>query len=260
MIGWLRLVYVALAFLAITAVLLPPHLFALWRDQPLARRIPRLWHRLMCPVLGLKVTTRGTQHSNGPLMLISNHVSWLDIIALGSVADVAFIAKSEVKDWPVFGRLARWQRSIFVERNQRRSTGEQVNAITARLERGEIVVLFAEGTTSDGNRVLEFKSSLLGVARQAGQDAHAGVVLQPVSIAYNRIQGLPMGRRHRFLAAWPGDVELLPHLLTVLREGAIDVEICFGKPCEVSDARDRKAVSRLLREDVETMLAEALRR
>ena len=259
MTRWLRIVGAGIAFFSVTLVLLPPHLLALRFDWPLARRIPRLWHRLMSPVLGLKVSTRGELDPRRPLMLIANHVSWLDIIALGAVADVVFIAKAEVRNWPVFGMLARWQRSVFVDREVRRSTGRQVAAVTERLERGEIVVLFAEGTTSDGNRVLDFKSSLFGVVRQAGEDADNHVVLQPVSIAYTRIQGMPMGRRHRPLAAWPGDVELRPHLLTVLREGAIDVEIGFGAPREITDARSRKSVSRELRDEVAAMLARALR-
>src|SRR5690606_1510882 len=145
---------------------------------------------------------------------------------LGSVADVVFIAKSEVRAWPVFGWLARLQRSVFVEREVRRKTGAQISDVSARLLAGEVVVLFAEGTTSDGNRVMSFNSSLFGAASAALSGAPDGKVhIQPVSVAYVGIHGVPMGRYHRPVAGWPGDVALGPHLLRVIRDGALDVEV-----------------------------------
>lgn len=261
LIAALRIAFAGLAFVAVTAALLPLHLPALYFDHKLARRIPHLWHRAMAEVLGLKVTPHGKLDERRPLMLVANHASWLDIVALSTVGEVAFIAKSEVRSWPVFGYLARWQRTVFVDRNARRTTGDQIDAIADRLDRGEIVVLFAEGTTSDGNRVLDFKSSLFGAARRAAAESTVGhVALQPVAIAYSRIHGLPMGRRHRPLASWPGDVALAPHLLGVLKEGAIDVDIHFGQAVEFDAASDRKAVSRAMRAEIAEMLAAGLRR
>lgn len=261
LIAALRIAFAGLAFVAVTAALLPLHLPALYFDHKLARRIPRLWHRAMAEVLGLKVTPHGKLDQRRPLMLVANHASWLDIVALSTVGEVAFIAKSEVRSWPVFGYLARWQRTVFVDRNARRTTGDQIDAIADRLDRGEIVVLFAEGTTSDGNGVLDFKSSLFGAARRAAAESTVRhVALQPVAIAYSRIHGLPMGRRHRPLASWPGDVALAPHLLGVLKEGAIDVDIHFGQAVEFDAASDRKAVSRAMRAEIAEMLAAGLRR
>ncbi|WP_099865766.1 lysophospholipid acyltransferase family protein [Pararhizobium haloflavum] len=261
MIGKLRICLAAAVFLLVTLVMLPVHLVALALDLPLARRLPHIWHRLMCPVLGLRVTACGELSTRRPLMLVANHASWLDIVALSAVAEVAFIAKAEVRDWPFFGWLARWQRSVFVDRDRRRSAGSQIAAIAERLDRGEIVVLFAEGTTSDGNRVLDFKSSLFGAARDAaGRSEHGEIILQTATIAYTRIHGLPMGRRHRTLATWPGDVDLLPHLLTVLREGAIDVDIHFGSPVPFSPESDRKTVTRGLHGEISRSLSDVLRK
>lgn len=258
-LGWLRIAFAVAVFLAATLALLPLQLVAIAADHPLARRLPRLWHRLVAPALGLKITVHGTPDTRRPLMLVANHGSWVDIVALGAVAEVAFIAKSEVRTWPVFGHLARLQRSVFVEREVRRSTGAQISDVARRLERGEIVVLFPEGTTSDGNRVLEFKSSLLGAAAATTARHEGGVVLQPVAIAYTRIQGLPMGRRHRPLAAWPGDVELAPHLLALIAEGGIDIDITFGAPRLFAAGTDRKAMTRALRADIRAMLSDRLR-
>src|SRR5690606_13065505 len=122
---------------------------------------------IACRMIGLRVKVHGTIEANRPLLIASNHVSWKDILVLGAVADVVYIAKAEVRDWPVFGVLARLQATIFVEREQKRKTGDQVDEIARRLADGEIVVLFPEGTTSDGNRLLEIKTSLFGAAASA---------------------------------------------------------------------------------------------
>lgn len=261
MIGWGRVATALLAGLAMTMLLLPAHLLLLALDHPLARRLPRVWHRCARHLLGLRITCRGGPDGRRPLMLVANHASWLDIVVLASLADVAFVAKAEVRHWPVFGWLARWQRSVFVDRSARKTTATQIDAIAERLDRGEIIVLFAEGTTSDGNRVLSFKSALFGAARASAARSDAGsVLLQPVTIAYTGVHGLPMGRRHRFLAAWPGDVNLLPHLARVLRAGAIDATVSFGEPLPFDASADRKATTRALENGIRDELATLLRR
>ena len=260
MIVWLRLAVAFLVLAVTTIVLLPIQLVGLRFDLKIRRRVPRLWHRVACRVLGLRVRVHGALETKRPLLLASNHVSWKDIMVLGSVADVVYIAKSEVRGWPVFGLLARLQATIFVEREQRRKTGDQVDEIAQRMTDGEIVVLFPEGTTSDGNRLLEIKSSLFGAAASAVPHAPDGVVfIQPVSIAYTGVHGMAMGRFHRPLAAWPGDIELLPHLLAVAREGAVDVDVDFGERVDYSGDSSRKAVSRTVEARIRAMLGARLR-
>jgi 1-acyl-sn-glycerol-3-phosphate acyltransferase len=260
LIVWLRLAVAFLVLAAVTLVLLPVQLVGLRFNLKIRRRVPRLWHRAACWVLGLRVRVHGTLEAKRPLLLASNHVSWKDILVLGSVADVVYIAKSEVRGWPVFGILARLQATIFVEREQRRKTGDQVDEIARRMTDGEIVVLFPEGTTSDGNRLLEIKTSLFGAAASAVPHAPGGVVfIQPVSIAYTGVHGMAMGRFHRPLAAWPGDIELLPHLLGVAREGAVDVDVDFGERVDYSRSNNRKEVSRTIEERIRAMLGARLR-
>lgn len=260
MIVWLRLAVAFLVLAAVTLVLLPVQLVGLRFNLKIRRRVPRIWHRAACWVLGLRVRVHGTLEAKRPLLLASNHVSWKDILVLGSVADVVYIAKSEVRGWPVFGILARLQATIFVEREQRRKTGDQVDEIARRMTDGEIVVLFPEGTTSDGNRLLEIKTSLFGAAASAVPHAPGGVVfIQPVSIAYTGVHGMAMGRFHRPLAAWPGDIELLPHLLGVAREGAVDVDVDFGERVDYSRSNNRKEVSRTIEERIRAMLGARLR-
>ena len=260
MIAALRIAFVLVAFLGLTLALLPVQLVALGLGHPVMQRLPRWWHRLMCRVIGLRVGVRGGLAPERPLLLVANHVSWKDILVLGSVADVVFIAKSEVRSWPVLGWLARLQRSVFVERDARRKTGDQISEVSGRLIAGEAVVLFAEGTTSDGNRVMPFNSSLFGAASAALPLAPEGAVqIQPVSIAYTGIHGMPMGRYHRPVAGWPGDVALGPHMLRVIRGGALDVEVVFGETIRFDATTDRKKTARLVEARVRDGLNAALR-
>jgi 1-acyl-sn-glycerol-3-phosphate acyltransferase len=244
----------------VSLVMLPLQILCLRFDWKARRYLPRHWHRIVCYWLGIRIHVIGKLEDRRPLMLAVNHSSWLDILVLSSVADVAFIAKSEVRDWPIFGLLAQWQKSVFVEREQKRKTGDQVNEIADRMADGEIMVLFPEGTTSDGNRLLEVKSSLFGAAAAALPKAEGAVVhVQPVAVAYTRIHGVAMGRYYRPIAAWPGDIELLPHLKGIFACGAIDVDVCFGEPVDYRADSNRKEVSATIAQRIRHMLGSRLR-
>lgn len=223
------------------------------------RRLLRFWHKTVVAMLGLRVRVVGDVASGRPLMIAANHVSWIDITVLASVTDVSFIAKSEMAKWPVFGWLSKMQRSVFVERDNRRKSGAQAGEIAARLAEGDVMVLFPEGTTGDGNLLLPFKSTLFGAASMMLSASHHDEMwIQPVAVAYTRVQGLPMGRQHRHLAAWIGDEDLIPHLMAVLREGAIDVEVRFGEPVPFTAKSSRKAVARRVEDDVRVLMQAAL--
>jgi lyso-ornithine lipid O-acyltransferase len=224
------------------------------------RIIPQLWHRIVLRALGIRVTVHGALAAERPLMIASNHISWTDILVVSSVAKVCFIAKSELGRWPIFGMLARFQRTVFVERDRRRKSGEQASELAQRLAAGDVMVLFAEGSTSDGNMILPFKSTLFGAAEIAIREHAADKVwVQPVAVTYLRLHGMPMGRQHRPLAAWIGDMDLIPHFMAILREGAIDVDVYFGEPAEFSAESDRKQVSRRMEDEVRRMVSTALR-
>lgn len=255
----LRLGCAAVVIALASLILLPLQCLCLYFDWRLRRYLPRLWHRIVCYWLGIRIRVHGGLEKRRPLMLASNHSSWMDILVLSTVADVAFIAKSEVRDWPVFGQFARLQKSVFIDRQQKRKTGHQVNEIADRMAGGEIMVLFPEGTTSDGNRLLEVKSSLFGAAAAALPQAPDGIVyVQPVAVAYTGVYGVPMGRYYRPLAAWPGDIELLPHLKDILAVGAIEVEVCFGEAVEYSADTNRKHVSVDVADRIRAMLSDRL--
>ncbi len=260
MMGRLRIGWVVLATCMLTLPLLPLQLAFISLKLPARNRLPRLWHRAMLKIIGIRIHVHGELERRTPLLLVSNHVSWKDVMVLGAATDVTFVAKAEVRGWPLFGTLARLQRTIFVEREQRRKSADQADDMARRMGAGETVVLFPEGTTSDGNRVLDIKSSLFGAAISAISHSPNGLVhVQPVALAYTRIHGLPMGHYHRPIAAWPGDVALLPHLSAILREGALDVDICFGETIIVSSTTNRKQLSQQAELQIRTMLANRLR-
>lgn len=259
MIGFLRIALAVLVIITFTVLMMPAQIAALKRGWDLRKRIPIWWHRLAARLLGMRIHTKGEMVRDRPLLIAANHISWSDIVAFGAVADVSFIAKSEMSDWPVFGWLAKLQNSVFVERENRRKSAKQANEIADRLAAHDAMVLFAEGTTADGNYMLPFKTSLFGAAQIALRSSGIeSVTVQPVSIAYTKVHGLPMGRTHRHLASWIGDEDLLPHLGQFLREGAIDVEITFGEPEPFRRDGDRKRIGRLMEERVSEMLARSL--
>lgn len=260
MIAWIRIGLAVGAVALVSLVLMPIHLLLLWSGRHRRNRLPRYWHRFALRAIGVRVHVHGEPELRRPLMVAANHASWLDILVLASVVDATFVAKAEVRDWPVFGVLARLQRSIFIKREERRQTREQADEMAKRLNAGETVVLFPEGTTTDGNRLGEIKSSLFAAAASAAHFAPDGVVhVQPVAVAYTRIHGMAMGHYHRPIVAWPGDVELMPHLLGILRAGAFDVDVRFGDTVEVMVGTSRKHVSGSVREQLREMLEKSLR-
>jgi 1-acyl-sn-glycerol-3-phosphate acyltransferase len=244
---------VLLAAVALLA-LLPFHFAALYFSKGSPMRVARLWQRFVCSLMGIRVAVTGEPARGRPLLLLSNHTSWLDIPVLAGVAPVSFVAKKEVATWPVVGFLAKTQRSVFVDRERRGATGAHADEMAGRLSQGDILVLFAEGTSSDGNRVLPFRSALVGAAQRAIADGGSATI-QPVAIAYRRMLGLPLGRQHKPLVAWYGGTDLLPHLKRVLSEGAIDVEIVFGPARTLTARDDRKQTTQQAGDTVRRLVA-----
>ncbi len=256
----LRTIGIIASLTVLTLALLPFQLASLALGLPARRWIPVLYHRALCALLGIRIQIVGEPSPGAPL-IVANHASWLDISVLSAVSPVAFVAKSEIANWPVFGALAKLQRSIFVERERRGKTAIVTQEIAGRLSAGDRIVLFAEGTSSDGNRVLPFRSSLVGAAGDLLQrdGSRSAVYIQPLSIAYVGLNGLPLLRREREHVAWYGAADLLPHLTRMLRDGRIDVVVSWGLPVRYSAQSDRKTVTRDLEQRVRRLTTFALR-
>jgi len=227
-------------WLTVTLLASPVQLAALATSRRLANRIPHLYHRFTCRLIGARVECVGAPSAAQPTLFIANHVSWLDIMALAATLEVSFVAKREVRSWPFFGWLARLQRTVFVARDPRKVKGER-DDIARRLALGDNLVLFAEGTSSPGTTVLPFKSALFAVA-QAG--AEAPLAVQPVSITYTRLAGMPVGRQWRDCFAWYGDMDLVPHFWRVFGLGRFTVRLQFYPAVEAAAFPTRKALAK----------------
>lgn len=249
----LRLAIILTGLLLTTIILLPGQLFAIRFRPKLAARVPMWWQRAAARALGLRVRVEGEPAADRPLLIVSNHVSWVDIVTLGSLLPVSFIAKSEVGGWPVVKWLARLQRSVFIDRTRRSATAASNSAIAARLASGEALVLFAEGTTGDGIGVLPFRSALVGAAREAS-GADAPITIQPVAIVYVGFQGLPIDRSRMAEIAWHGHMDLVPHLVALIGIGAIDAVVAFGTPIPFGPDTDRKQVTAAAEAEVRAMV------
>lgn len=239
-------VAVRLAVLVAAFGALAPLQWAAARFRPgVAGAIPVAYHRLFLRLFSVRVETHGTPPGPGvPTLVLANHVSWLDIPVMGSLRPLSFIAKQEIAGWPVVGAMARLQRCVFLDRTRKAATAE-VNALVAgRLAGGDAIVLFPEGTTGDGTRLLPFRSSLVGAARAALAGAELDhISLQPLAIVYTRRNGLPVTRPERPDIAWYGDMELLPHLAAFVRGGPLDVVVSWGEPIAFGPASDRKTAT-----------------
>ena len=237
----IRAVFIIAAFLAVTLVCMPVQWLLVQLGAGAARTFPHWYHRQVARLFGIHIKTIGQPVSGEGVLMVANHTSWADIIIFSAVAPISFVAKAEVGQWPFFGTLARLQRTVFVERQRRSSTGEQRDAIRERLLAGDALVLFPEGTSHDGNTVLPFKSALLGAAEERLANGHY-VKVQPVSTAFIGLHGMPMGREYRPLFAWYGDMEMMPHLWEALQAGPLDVVVQFHEPFSL-DQMDRKALA-----------------
>ncbi|TYC51861.1 1-acyl-sn-glycerol-3-phosphate acyltransferase [Rhodobacterales bacterium] len=242
----------------VSLVLIPLQWIAVRFGLSMRRKLPQIWHRIATRLVGIRIVEVGSPAADRPLLIAANHASWVDITVIGSLMPLSFIAKSEVSGWPIFGLLAKLQRTVFVNRTRRSQTGQVADAIARRMEEGDAMVLFAEGTSNDGNRVLPFRSALLGAATRAAGKEASKVWVQPLSVAYQGFYGLPMGRAHRPHVAWYGDMELPGHLWGIFTHGALDVTVRWGEPVLVERETDRKELTRRLEHEVRAMTLSSL--
>ena len=211
-----------------------------------AEAIPRLFCRLLLWLANVRVTVRGTWEGGGPVLVVANHVSWIDILAFGASAPFCFLAKDDVARWPVISTFAKVQGTVFVDRRRRRSIIPANRGMAARMAEGRPVLLFPEGTTFAGPAPGPFRSSHFAAAREllVSSPATLSVAVLPVAIAY----ASPA-------AAWIGDDALLPHLWRTLRGPPIACTIAYGAPIAYTRGADRKDIARTARATIAGLIA-----
>jgi 1-acyl-sn-glycerol-3-phosphate acyltransferase len=244
-----RAIVRAALFLAVTGALLVTYPLAMALGRRARWLMRRAWSRSVCRILNIRRRVSGTPFSACPTMLVANHVSYIDVLVLGSCSDATFIAKSEVEGWPLFGFTARLCGTLFIKRHWRQALVQR-NAIAARMRDGdESFILFAEGTSTNGLAVKPFKTSLLSVAEPWVLDRP--VAVQAVTLVYTRLaDGTPVSLANCDLYAWYADMPFMPHLWEVLRQPGIEIEVEFQEPVLSWSVPGRKPLGKALRAEI----------
>jgi 1-acyl-sn-glycerol-3-phosphate acyltransferase len=245
-IGYVRAVSRLTALTTLTLSLLALYSASFWRGANARRRIVRTWHVAAARIVGIHIRAHGTIAAPGAL-IASNHVSYIDVIALGALTEATFVAKASVAHWPVIGFLARLVNTLFVDRSSTHCLG-QIKAIAAALNDHQSVVLFPEGTSTTGRMVLPFKSTLFAAAQSAGVEAMPGtphpVTVQPVTIAYVKsIHGWDLPIDERRIHPWIGEDELVPHLWAMLKHPGVVADVLFHQPVAADTFASRKELA-----------------
>ena len=214
----------------------------LFRLRNLERKFPELFHGTVAKMCNMNCVVHGDRHESPGTFYVANHASYLDVFVLGGVIEGSFVAKSEVSGWPVFGKLAQLQNTVFLERKAQRAA-EQVALLQSHLAAGRRLIVFPEGTSTSGDYVAPFRSSLYRAA--------AGQMIQPVSVVYALYDGQPMTRATRDLFAWylpdpkvaVPNRAFLPHFVAALGLRPSTVHIVFHEPFLMAEDADRKSIA-----------------
>jgi 1-acyl-sn-glycerol-3-phosphate acyltransferase len=243
--GWARLTGRALALVALLMVFVPLHY--LYRALAYGSPFPMLFLRYAARVCGARVEVIGT-HLKRDVFYVANHLSWVDILALAGASGTAFVAKAELAEAPVVGWLASLNRTVFVKREHRMGVAEQINALKEALVDNWSVTVFPEGTTTDGQSLLPFKTSMLSVL----EPPPPGVLVQPVVLDYGAVAEW---------IGWIGEESGVNNARRVLsRKGTFRLRLHYLEPFSPEDFRGRKAISTEARRRIEEALVEILGR
>ena len=200
--------------------------------------LPLIFHKFLLKILGIRLSIKGKPSERKPLILIGNHCSYLDIIILGSILPVCFVAKSEIKGWFLFGTLASLQNSIFIDRRNFKAL-DSLKKISKNLSSNFAIIIFPEGTTNNGKRVLKFRASLFKIFED---DPTLG--LQNFSLCYTHVNDMPIDNRTRPQISWYGDMSIVNHLLNFLKLSSIKATVVLH-PVMQLEGQDRKTISML---------------
>jgi 1-acyl-sn-glycerol-3-phosphate acyltransferase len=253
-----RAAWRASAAAVLTVILVGPYALAGLFGRRARRPIARAWFTALQTLGGIEVRVVGTPRRDRPTLYVANHVSYLDIIVLGRLLDGLFVAKSEIAAWPGIGWLARLGGTLFVRRSLEHAR-EQCDMLTGVIEGGSNVILFPEGTSGLGDKLLPLKSTLFEVPYRVAPERN--LVVQPVTIAYLEAGGAKCrNRRERSLVAWYGRMTLLPHLWRFLSVRGTVVELHFAEPLEARDFAWRRDLANACRDRLAAGLSRAFLR
>lgn len=232
-VGLIRIIVLALWIICV------PLVFMLLRFLRVSgyEKIPHKFHAGTCRILGIEVIESGEMCQARPTLYISNHVSYVDIFVLGRLP-AYFIAKSEVASWPVFGKLAEFQNTLFIERKAGK-TGEHLETLKTHLAKGNSLTLFPEGTSTNGVHVEQFKSSFIESANLG--EGGPRVSIQPVTIAYTHHDGKKIDSQEvRDHYAWYAKMPFLSHFLGLMPLKKVRAKVHFHPVCYYDEFESRR--------------------
>lgn len=242
-------------FFGLVSVLLGPYVMLLAIAPRKRHRVAQLFFKGCLALTGLRLNVQG-KPVEGVALYAANHASYLDIPVLGAAINGGvFVAKSEVADWPLFGFLARISHTVFISRNSA-DAARQRTQLATRINRGSSLILFPEGTSTDGSHVKRFKSALFAALNDVERDV---VLVQPVSIAYARHRnGASMEQKTRESFTWFGDLTLAPHLINVFGIKGCEVDIVFHNALNPAHFTDRKQLAKACERTISKQLIKSL--
>ena len=234
----LRLILILIFLILIILISIPIQFFFNLIGFRFKKLYPLLFYRMIKISTGININfdSEKIDKKNSVVLYIANHVSWFDIICLGTLLDARFIAKKEVSKMGIFGFLAKLSNTFFIDNENKNKIIEYNNSIQKKLQEGENFIIFPEGTTSDGNGIISFKSSML----ECAFDDNNKINIQPISICYSKLNNIPMGIYLRRNIAWVGDTSMVAAMVNFLRSGRITVDIIFHDTMSINNFENRK--------------------
>jgi 1-acyl-sn-glycerol-3-phosphate acyltransferase len=226
---------------AIAGFLTIVFLFPRWEPAQREARV-QAWSLGMLALLGIRLELRGQPPVAGPVLLVANHISWLDILVMHAACYCRFVSKADVKRWPVIGTLATGGGTIYIERESRRDAMRVVHHMAESLKRGEVVAVFPEGTTSDGTTLLPFHGNLIQAA------ISIGAPVQPVALKFidSHTRGIS------FTPSYVGDETLLGSVWRTLAGPPLTAIVSYGA-LQTAQGRARRAWAADLRSAVDKL-------
>jgi len=237
-------------FTLISLVIVPSQLLILvFSKSSGAYILPQLWHKALCFVFGIKIKYIGKPHTDQQTIFVSNHLSYLDILVLGTTLRASYVAKKDVASWPVFGFLSKLQQTAFISRSHVDARKEKY-ALDTMIENKKSLIIFPEGTSTDGRIVIPFKSSLFSIALRKEQ---SNIMIQPVTLAMNRVNKHAVKTQDDHdLYAWHINMTtpLGEHLWRFARSKGAEIYIYFHAPVDSNEYSDRKILAKVCHEAV----------
>lgn len=251
----LRLLFLVFVILPFLIVGIPIQFVITRLNLPGWSVLPRIFHLMAARFIGLEVQMIGQPETGKPTLVVSNHISWTDIFAIGAVANVTFVSRDNIASWPLVGFMSSLQKTIYVKSSRKEAAKSAPTEMARRMADGGAVCLFAEGGPDNGTHVLPFRSGLIAAAQRAMIEAGAKYVsIQPVAIAYTRLQGLPVTRTDRTLIAWIKAKSVMENIGDILTGGTKKVVVAFGEPMPLSESSDRKVITQQVEDEVRRKL------